>query len=278
MLCLNEKPLGFHLSTALKSTVLVLAICQPLGADVLKPATEAITAQPVLTFCYEDKQLLPYYTENSRDIPPQPGATIEHLKLAAEQVGITLKLMRMPWLRCLQQLEANSVDALVAAYDEDRAHYTQYPTLSDGSADPGRAINQLGLCLAHRFDNPIGKKIQTKQQLTVSRPLGYKPIPFPENTVLVGAQSPDNALDLVINGRVDATTVLCQLNGVDARERHLNLLPLQLMYPPLHQSFGYLMLSKAFYHQHQQLSEQLWQVLPQTLNKLRYLEYLSYPD
>src|SRR5690606_24480062 len=125
MQCLNAKPLGFHLSTALKSALLVLAISQPLGADVLKPATEAITAQPALTFCYEDKQLLPYYTENSRDIPAQPGATIEHLKIAAEQVGITLKLTRMPWLRCLQQLEDNSVDAVVAAYDKDRAHYTE---------------------------------------------------------------------------------------------------------------------------------------------------------
>ncbi|HBN89222.1 amino acid ABC transporter [Rheinheimera aquimaris] len=273
MQCFNVKPLSLHLSA-----LLVLAICHPLGADVLKPATEAIAAQPVLTFCYEDKQLLPYYTENSRDIPDRPGATIEHLKIAAAQVGITLKLTRMPWLRCLQQLEDNSVDAVVAAYVEDREHYTKYPKRSDGSADPSRAINQLGLCLAHRFDNPIDQKIASEQQLTVSRPLGYRPIPFPVNTVLVGAQSPDNALDLVINGRVDATTVLCQLNGVDARERHLNLLPLQLLYPPMHQSFGYLMLSNAFYRQHRQLSEQLWQALPQTLNKLRYLEYLSYPD
>ena len=90
MQCFNVKPLSLHLSA-----VLVLAICHPLGADVLKPATEAIAAQPVLTFCYEDKQLLPYYTENSRDIPDRPGATIEHLKIAAAQVGITLKITRM---------------------------------------------------------------------------------------------------------------------------------------------------------------------------------------
>lgn len=278
MKCISNNVFAFRLRLAMKWTTLVLSLSAPVAADVLKPATEAAITTPVLTFCYEDKQLLPYYTENSSDIPSRPGATIEHLRLATEQVGITLNLVRMPWLRCLQQLEDNKVDALVAAYDQDRAYFTEYPRQPDGSADTTRSINQLGLCLAHRFDNPIEQKLKAQQPLTVSRPFGYKPISFPATTILVGVQSPDNALDLVINGRVDATTVLCQLNGVDARERHLNLLPLQLMYPPLHQSFGYLMLSKAFYRQHPQLSEQLWRALPQTLDKLRYLEYLSYPD
>ena len=250
------------------------------AADVLNTQDEAVKIPPpTLTFCYEDKQLLPYYTGNNRTIPAKPGATIEHLRQAAKRSDTQLQLVRLPWLRCLQRLEDGSVDALVAAIDAERAHYTVYPRQANGTEDPSRSINQLGLCLAYRYDNPIQQKIADPQRtLTVSRPLGYKPIPFPKNTVLVKVQSPKNALDLVISGRVDATTVLCQLNGVDAKDRHLDFLPVQVLYPPLHQSVGYLMLSNSFYQRQPQLAEQLWDALPQTLDKERYLQYLNYPN
>lgn len=251
-------------------------------SDVLQTANIDITAAPqgtTLRFCYEDKQLLPYYTGNGQGIPDMPGATIEHLRLAATKAGIVLQLVRLPWLRCLQQLEDNSVDALVAAHDPDRAHYTVYPKLrDDGSPDPAKAINQLALCLAYRYDNSLPDNINhPAKQITISRPLGYKPIPFPQNTVLVAANSPRQALELVVSGRVDATTVLCELNGIKAKEQHLSQLPVLLLYPPLHTSYGYLMLSNDFYQRNPALSEQLWQWLPETLNKQRYLDYMTLP-
>lgn len=247
-------------------------------ADVLQTKAGLAGPTPVtLRFCYEDKQLLPYYVGNSATVPEQPGATIEHLTRATTAVGIELELIRLPWLRCLQQLQDNSVDALVAAYDESRAHYTRFPATADGTPDPARAINQLGLCLAYRYDNALPQKLQDNRPITVSRPLGYRPIPFPPHTALVPAHSPDQALELVVSGRVDATTVLCQLNGVDAKEQHLNRIPVLLLYPPLYQSDGYLMLSKQFYQQYPQLSARLWQALPATLDKSRYLYYLTPP-
>ena len=95
------------------------------------------------------------------------------------------------------------------------------------------------------------------------------------HTALVPAHSPAQALALVVSGRVDATTVLCQLNGVDAKEQYLSRIPVLLLYPPLYQSHGYLMLSQQFYQRHPQLSERLWQALPATLDKNRYLYYLT---
>lgn len=250
----------------------------PLQADVLTTnGMPAPVTAVTLRFCYEDKQLLPYYAGDGGEIPEQPGATIEHLRRATIAAGLTLELVRLPWLRCLQQLEDNSVDALVAAYDENRAHYTRYPTQPDGLPDPSRAINQLGLCLAYRFDNSLTEKISSQSAITVSRPLGYRPIPFPANTALVPAHSPEQALELVVSGRVDATTVLCQLNGINAKEQHINRIPVLLLYPPLYQSDGYLMLSQGFYQQYTQHAERLWQTLPVTLDKNRYLQYLDYP-
>lgn len=274
--------IGFFCHSNFTILLVGLALICPLSqADVLKFQDEAVaTQQLILRFCYEDKQLLPYYAGNGAIIPADaPGATIEHLQKVANNVGITLELVRQPWLRCLQQLENNEADALVAAYEADRAHFTVFPQGTNNEADSRYAINQLGLCLAYRFDNPLPEKIRAREQeITLARPLGYRPIPFPANTVLVPAHSPAHALDLVIEGRVDTTTVLCQLNGIDARERHLTMTPLQILYPPLHVSYGYLMVSQQFYRHHRQITEQLWQELPKMLDKSRYIQYLKYPD
>ena len=239
----------------------------------------ANSPQPVMRFCYEDKQLLPYFTGNGSALPEQPGATIEHLQRASAQSGIQVLLTRQPWLRCLQQLEANTVDAIVASYDESRAHFTIFPSKLDGQPDPNFSINQLGLCLAFKYDNPllIANRYKT-EAFTVARTLGYKPIPFPEKALMVDANSPEQSLELVVEGRVDATTVLCQFNGIDGAETKLNLLPLKLIYPPIHQSYGYLMLSKKFYQQYPQYAEALWQAIADTQIKSRYIDYLLYPD
>ena len=112
-----------------------------------------------LRFCYEDKQLLPYYTGNSAEVPAAPGATIEHLQQVAAVAGISLELVRMPWLRCLQQLADNEIDALVASYSSEREHYTIYPRNNAGQPDPSRAINTNALCLAYHFNTDLAAKI-----------------------------------------------------------------------------------------------------------------------
>jgi polar amino acid transport system substrate-binding protein len=236
--------------------------------------------EPKLTlrFCYEDKQLLPYYAGDNNLIPTKPGATIEHLQAASEKAGIALQLFRMPWLRCLHYLEENKVDALVAAYSAERAHYTYYPKDAAGQPDTDRAINTNALCLAHRFDNDLPRKLSTPSEpLAISRPYGYQPLPLPEHALLIGAHSPEQALELVVSRRVDATTVTCEINGITGNRQEIKTLPLKILQPPVYFSVGYLMLSKQFYQQHPAIAEQLWQALPQTLDHQRYIDYLAYP-
>ena len=231
-----------------------------------------------LRFCYEDKQLLPYYAGDSVKIPEHPGATIEHLQHATAAVGIGVELIRMPWLRCLQLLEQGKVDALVAAYHTQRAHYTVYPQDQLGQPDPSKAINSNALCLAYRFDNKLPAKLLNKDaMLTIARPLGYHALPLPAHTLLVDAHSPEQALELVVSGRVDATTVTCEINGLAANRQEIDTLPLKVLQPPVYYSVGYLMLSKPFYQQYPVISTKLWQALPQSLDPNRYIDYLAYP-
>jgi polar amino acid transport system substrate-binding protein len=259
---------------------LLVALTSTVYVDVNALADEtAVNPVATLRFCYEDKQLLPFFVGNGSDIPRRPGATIEHMRKVAQLNSITIEFIRLPWLRCLQKLQANNIDAVVADFVPERSHYTVFPTLPSGKPDPDRALNHQSLCLAYRRDNPLQQKIHNVDHtLTIARPLGYRAITFPANAVLVEAHSTQQTLDLVISGRVDATTILCQINGIDAKERYLNLQSIQLMYPPLHQSYGYLMFSKQFYQRYPELSQQLWSSLPKTMDKALYLQYLNYPE
>ncbi|WP_333607305.1 amino acid ABC transporter [Arsukibacterium sp.] len=231
----------------------------------------------ILRFCYEDKQLLPYYAGNTSEIPSEPGATIEHLQAATAAVGINLKLQRLPWLRCLQLLESNETDALVAAYSPERAHYTIYPKDTSGQPDTGRAINRNALCLLHRHDNDLSSKLAEDKTVTLARPVGYRLLPLTLNNIQVDVFSIQQAMELVVLGRVDATTSLCEINGVPAHPKELDLMPVVLLRPPIYHAIGYLMFSQQFYQQYPEQAEALWQALPKTLDSARYLEYLSYP-
>tara|TARA_B100001059_G_scaffold58250_1_gene53553 strand:+ start:11455 stop:12273 length:819 start_codon:yes stop_codon:yes gene_type:complete len=238
----------------------------------------AAQSELTLRFCYEDKQLLPYYAGNSVTVPEHPGATIEHLQRAAVAVGIRVELVRMPWLRCLQQLADGKVDALVAAYNADRAHFTIYPQDEFGQPDPSKAINRNALCLTYRFDNTLPAKLENENAvLTIARPLGYQPLPLPPHAVQVSAHSLENALELVVSGRVDATTVTCEINGIAANRQEIDTLPLKVLQPPVYYSVGYLMLSKPFYQQNPLIADKLWRALPLNIEHNRYIDYLAYP-
>lgn len=255
---------------------IVLLLCL---SPLLSFATRA-EHNVTLTFCYEDKQLLPYYTGEGHTAPYMPGVTIEHLLASAAAAGnIKLAFVRFPWRRCLQKLEQNEVDALVATYLPQRGDFAVYPTTADGNPDPHRAMSSHATCLVHRADNDIQHKItQPHGTLVVSRPLGHSNPDYPASVSVVPVHSQQHALELVLSGRVDATTTLCKVNGVAGADRLSQRKPLVVVYPPLYETTGYLVFSKAFYQRHPALAEQLWQMLGSTIQPQRYYDYLHYPD
>lgn len=254
---------------------LLLFFCTMLPASVV--ADDAVS----LTFCYEDKQLLPYYTGEGDSGAALPGVTIEHLKAAVAQSAtpITLRFVRRPWLRCLQQLELNEVDALVATYRKSRQKFAVYPTTEYGELDADRAMSSHASCLVHRFDMDIAQKIaRADGKLVVSRPLGHSNPEYPLHIKVLPVHSQHQALQLVVSGRVDATTTLCQVNGVNGADPSVSEHQLILVYPPLYQTTGYLVFSKNFYQQHQAVAQQLWLLLADSIEPQRYYDYLHYPD
>ncbi|GAB2932407.1 substrate-binding periplasmic protein [Rheinheimera gaetbuli] len=255
---------------------IVLLLCLSLLLAFVTRAEHNVT----LTFCYEDKQLLPYYTGEGHVTPALPGVTLEHLHATAAVAGnVKLIFVRFPWRRCLQKLEQNEVDALVATYLPQRSEFAVYPTTADGKPDPGRAMSSHATCLVHRADNDIQQKItQQHGNLVFSRPLGYSTPDYPAGISVVPVRSQQQALELVLSGRVDATTTLCKVNDVAGADLLSQRKPLIVVYPPLYETTGYLVFSQAFYQQNTALAEQLWRLLNSTIQPQRYYDYLHYPD
>ncbi len=225
-----------------------------------------------LRFCYEDKQLLPYYTGNGEQVADPPGVTIEHLQASiAGQKQLGLQLQRKPWLRCLQLLEQNKIDALVATYAESRRKFAVYPLNQNDEPDTTMALSQHATCLVQRIGDDVLKRVANG--VVIARPLGYATPDYPAGISILPVRSQQQAVNLVKQGRVDATTTLCEVNKLP-----LPISPvsgLQVVYPPLYSTTGYLVFSRAFFHQHRDIATTLWQALQQNRDPQRYFHYLQ---
>lgn len=229
--------------------------------------------QVKLRFCYEDKQLLPYYAGDGEKVASPPGATIEHLQTSIPQIPqLKLTLERRPWLRCLQLLEQNKVDAVVATFNESRLSFAVFPLDENNVPDSRLALNQHATCIVQRVGDNVMQRL--KDGVVMARPLGYVVPEYPSGVSIVPVQSQQQAFNLVKLGRIDATTTTCEINTLQLPNT-LNE-QLEVVYPPLYLSTGYLVFSKAFYNQHSKLATELWQALQQNQNSHRYNQYLQH--
>ncbi|MEW5681359.1 MAG: transporter substrate-binding domain-containing protein [Pseudomonadota bacterium] len=233
----------------------------------------ASAAQPLtLQFCYEDKQLLPYYAGQGEQIASPPGVTIEHIQAAVGDItSLTLQLQRKPWLRCLQLLQQNKIDALVSTYTPARAGFAVYPMTDDNQPDTDLALSRHATCLVQRPGDAVMQRLA--QGVTVARPLGYATPEYPSGVSVVEVQSQQQAFALVKQGRVDATTSLCEVDRLPLPSTFSA--ELQVVQPPLYHTTGYLVFSTAFYKANPELARQLWQALKQHRKPERYFQYLQ---
>ena len=250
----------------LSSAVFLLSLLTSVSG--MEPAE----LQVPLRFCFEDKQLLPYYAGEGAQVASPPGVTIEHLQAAITDVPqLQMQLQRKPWLRCLQLLQQNKVDALVATYATSRTNFAVFPMRQAGVPDANLALSQHATCLVQRSGDNLMQRLNAG--VVIARPLGYVTPMYPQGVNIVEVQSQQQAFKLVQEGRVDATTSLCEVNHVPLPS-YLND-ALQVLRPPLYHTTGYLVFSRAFYQQHPAVAQQLWQALKKHRLPERYFQYLQ---
>lgn len=234
----------------------------------------AHTTTPV-TFCYENRELLPHYAKPAlqSDVVPavKPGAAIEILQqLDKDTPSVTFTYVRMPWKRCLKEIKQGKVDAVIGRFTPERQKFSVFP-ITDEQPDPKRAFSVASGCLVYNNNHNIkwdGKTITLPKLLTMALPRGYSSIERYKNMgfdVYV-VDSLQKAQELLLNDKVDASIAHC---GRKDFPKHITINPL-----PINSSYGYLVFSKQFYAAEKEKIDILWKNLSKIDKQSFYDKYL----
>ena len=226
-----------------------------------------------IVFCYENKSFPPHFLGESMLVPKEnPGAVIDILKdLDKKLKTIHIVYVRQPWSRCLQELKLGEVTAVLGSFSDKRAEYGAYPE-RDGYLDKSKAFDYLATCFIRNKDQKVtwdGKKVNTKEQLTVAIPLGYA---VKKNLEKLGfaiyqTNSLESSYHLLKSNRVLLSIIDCESKKLPGFATVIK--------PPVREHYGYMILNKFFYQSNPTLSNDIWDELAKFDKKKYRAKYLN---
>lgn len=240
-------------------------------------ASPVLHAEVLFTVAYEDKTQFPYYVGEGSDIPPRPGAAVELIRLLEHEVsGLKVELRRLPWARCLADLEAGAVDGIFnASFKTERTKLGAYPW-RNGEVDISRRLTTITYALystqgnvmqwnGTSFGNPLG---------VIGAPRGYSIVDDLRKmgVVVEEANSSLQNLHKLMSKRV-GMVALQVVTGDFLLARHATeFSTVSRITPPLDIKPYYLMVSLQFQKKHPQITEDIWNAVARLReNKLNAL-------
>lgn len=222
-----------------------------------------------LRFAYEVEEVFPYYIGSGEVIAANPGVLPElMLQLPRRIPTLSIKLSRMPWKRCLAQLQSGEVDALVASFKPDRLANGIYP-MKNNSPDPALAIDVRSYHLYKLKGNPAkwdGLQL-TELNGAVGAPLGYSIIDDLQKMGVKVEQTRSASADFqkLALRRLAAVASLEMVGDYYVRtSREGNIVKVM---PALATKEYYLMFSRQFMQNHPALAAQIWRTLVEVRDK-----------
>lgn len=237
---------------------LLLVCLLVLSASTTGLADEAVTLRVV----YEEQPNPPRHLGEGALVPDPPGVTIDILRLAAERLGITLELLRVPWTRGLFMLETGKADAIFhASFKVDRLVIGVYPMI-DGEPDESRAIFRQNYAFYVRDDGVVtwdGTLLRG-----IARPVGatasYSVI---DNLTELGLTVEAERSQLINfrklqEGRIDAYAELQTMADAYLEPAGGPIAGVVRLDPAIVEKPYYLMFSHQFHEVHPDLAEAIW--------------------
>ncbi|NOX33184.1 MAG: transporter substrate-binding domain-containing protein [Deltaproteobacteria bacterium] len=176
-----------------------------------------ITQAQSLTFACEDKQDFPTVIGNTdKVLDEKPGMGVEAIKLLEKKLDIEITIKRLPWKRCLRELEKGNIDGLfTASYKDKRKKYGRYPE-KNGKVDPSRRFTSA----SYAFYKLTGSKLDFTGKNykiftgKVGGPLGYSIIDDLKKKGLQMEESSSTEIDFkkLLSNRLQAVAAL-ELTG-----------------------------------------------------------------
>ncbi|MDR7022470.1 substrate-binding periplasmic protein [Aeromonas salmonicida] len=229
-----------------------------------------------LQFCYENEDSYPWVLKNG------DGLNIRLIHLLENELKLKIKLLAMPWKRCLQELSVNKVDgAFAASFVDERLQYGQFPMSSDNFPDQEKRLHLSSYSL-YRLKGDIiswnGEKFTHVQDKIGTLP-GFSIIKLlKKNGIIIdyGSRSPEGILRKLLLKRIQGAVLQTQradhilMNNVDLA-KYIERVPVNI-----EEKAYYLMLSHAFVHHNPVLADMIWSTIASLRESEEYKKSLDY--
>ncbi|MCP4023458.1 MAG: transporter substrate-binding domain-containing protein [Desulfobacteraceae bacterium] len=233
---------------------------------ILAVALTGVCQAKSLSFICENKQDFPTIMGNdSKILDGKPGMGVELLRLLEEKLGLEITVKRLPWKRCLHELEKGNVDGLfTASYKDKRKKHGKYPE-KDGTVDPSRRFTAASYAFYKLKSTDLDFAGKDYGIFTgkVGGPLGYSIVEDLKKKGVKMKESNSTEIDLkhLIAGRLQAVAAL-ELTGdyyLTANKQFSD--KIEKMTPLIVEKPYYFMLSHQFYDANPDLAEKIFDAI-----------------
>lgn len=237
-----------------------------LALLVLSVALE-VHAEPVdFLVAYEDTAQPPYHLGEGRLVPERPGVSVEMVMMLREYLPeLRIRFRRIPWSRCLKELEHGKVDAVFnGSFRPERLRMGAYP-MRDGRPDPARRMTVLEYALYTLEGSPVAWDGERIRHLNgpVGAPAGYSIVDDLRawRMPIVEALNTRTVLVMLNYGRVAAVAAQTVTADKLLRDEPELFAKVVKRRPPLVTKPYYLLISHQFMARHPGLAERIWAAL-----------------
>jgi polar amino acid transport system substrate-binding protein len=217
-----------------------------------------------LRVAYEDKDTYDH-TGSGTSIPEQPGVTVEMVALLPTKLPqLKIQFSRKPWIRCLAELEAGTVDAVFSSsFKPERMKMGLYP-MRDGKDDRRFRLDTKSYSLyklneaptqwdGHRFTPPQPRLLAVRGYAIVD---DLRKMEQTVNEV----SGPEEAMRMLQAGRADGFAQLTD-RGDYLLRKNREFANIVKVSPPIVTKDYYLQISHQFQQQHPELVSAIWKAL-----------------
>lgn len=159
------------------------------------------------TLCYEDQHFPPFLLGTDVVQTDKPaGILVDYVKLAAQNQGMVINFVRLPWKRCQQAVHTGEVDGLfVFIYSEERDAWAQFPKTNGQPDDRYTHLSTYKVFVRNGSNLTWNGETFSPTNATIQSVPGYMSDKKLQNMgyVPVANLQPKEALPLVESNRLD---------------------------------------------------------------------------
>jgi polar amino acid transport system substrate-binding protein len=224
-----------------------------------------------ITLCHANEESYPWL------INSKPGYSPMMIQSVEKQLGVTIKLVALPWKQCLADVKSNAVDgAINASFAADRAEYAVYPLKLDGEADATKRMYRATYALYRPKGSAVafdGSKLSGIDGIVIGAPNGYSVV---AQLTKLGAKVDDSAkattdiLKRVVAGKFGAAALQTTEAEDTLHDEPDIKAKIERVSPPLAEKPYFTIFSKGFFGKYGNTAREVWKLQAKTRDSAEF--------